>query len=1472
MSNSQIAINQSGFYLGVNVAITPYIPVKDNSGNITGFASTQGGPANPVTITFDQPVSFVSVTGNQIVGFNNYVVVFDQSGNEITRAEFGLSLGANTINISVPNIYSVKLLAPALQPVTYTSVAFSPQNINPSVPTTTNTSFITIPFSIDIVELPQPETLNINLLLNIMPAIPAFADSVVSENILLDIEPIDVPLVQAFTSAIRKLTSDKVTSFFDDERVLKTVLNFGNDTQQLLTNWMLDPADVSNSTLLVKLYEPLSNNFTEKTQLWISREESPPILDALSVLSQQPAPTLVYLRAPNKNIKLSTQQGISVENVTLSQLFPSGSITPSGSSVSLTDSTLEQYYTTNLKGAELNIDYSSYNNFVSFGSAIGRLNAFKNKLLLLENYNATLTSQSIALSASLFSNPNAITSSAQYSFMSNVAQQRQDLLRSFDSYEKFLYYGSGSQYSSSFTADLDDTLYFHSIDNWPKISGSVISVASASNAALYNVSTVNFGSQLSDFSWIGKQTYIASQYDLYNRNSLVNNIPLYLYEDARSTDFINFLNLIGYQFDIIKSYVDNMTDIYSRESDPNIGLSKDLVWNVAQSFGVSLPNQFAIKDILSYLVGSGSLSPKIYKTLIAETWKRFLDNQIYIGKTKGTAASLTALLNTYGIRPELIRIREGAITSPLYTTSSFETYQELDNVVLFSTGSTVSLPFSTNGTGSGKLFKTFRLRFATTSPTQSALFSGDSSWAMKLNPIGPVSLQQGYISLVDSSQNIFISSSTFPLFDGDYYNVMIRSNASGAVNPSVLDMSIKKYSGNILSYFFTGSTTGSIVGSWITPNNIFIGSGSGLFGSGFTGYIDEFRGSGEYITDSVFDDFSKYPGLYYGNTTSSAQTQLYARLSFGIPENLGATSSLPNESPYITVNPGSPLTFFSASGFSNSTTFPYSMTKIYRTISRYAPSSGRQYSSNKVVIAPPAQYKYVTYNNGTQVPVLDSKQSIVSIGTKKDYVKNNNVVGFYMSLTDTINDSIMRSVGRIDVSSLIGDPRNLYKNSYPALDNLNKYYWLSYSYTFSLNTFIFFIKNLLGSLFSQAKDLVPARTKLLTGVVVEPHILNRPKIKWTPIKFTGADTKLNLYSQSLASNFNLPMQISSSSPANIITDYGTLTTTFEDVVTTASVAASYTDYGLEIQYFDGLSISSSNSTYAARPLRTASTKSLVASDVTYSDIIITSGSISITPSYDTYTFEVVYGDTTLLRGANKRLPASASLLPTTIYPFSNFIETNPGAFEYFTHPLGIVGLTTTTAIPYTTIAPTSSQGTWTVGNTYKRGDLVQQVNATGSSLIVAGNNKYFVCLTTQVAVPNSASSTGSIVNFVSYLPPSIDSAHWLPAQYQIVTTPRIVQAVSNGVGGISLVPYNVGNTPFTGFANNHYKFHKNNYTAWKNSRYRGCLNTVSTTLDGNPPVQIFSSTQPQLVVVTPGQPTAPIQGNTGNNGPILDVE
>ena len=64
-------------------------------------------------------------------------------------------------------------------------------------------------------------------------------------------EPVSVGLRDALISVLTNQINSKVRSYVDKDRFLKTLINFGEDTQRIVTNWKLDPND--NTKLLIKL-------------------------------------------------------------------------------------------------------------------------------------------------------------------------------------------------------------------------------------------------------------------------------------------------------------------------------------------------------------------------------------------------------------------------------------------------------------------------------------------------------------------------------------------------------------------------------------------------------------------------------------------------------------------------------------------------------------------------------------------------------------------------------------------------------------------------------------------------------------------------------------------------------------------------------------------------------------------------------------------------------------------------------------------------------------------------------------------------------------------------------------------------------------------------------------------------------------------------------------------------------------------
>jgi hypothetical protein len=1306
--------------------------------------------------------------------------------------------------------------------------------------TTPVPSALTITVVLRVNTLPKPVDATLQIGLTVHPPIPVFQPEEPPVNSVITIHPIPLPIESAISTTLKKLLAGKVDAFFDESRKLHTLLNFGLDYQALITDWQYDfVTDPSGSVILVKLYQPLPDEIDPQTPVWVIRELAPPVIDRLYAKFTPPPAPKIFLRPPNRDVQITGTTGATVANQTLTSLLSTSSF----NLVRPTDPTLEGWFTDDINSAELNVNYADYREFVFFGSAVGRLNAFANKLLTLEDYDRII----LANSASLQGTGSSITGSAHYPALQAIGDKRIDLIRSFDAYERFLYYKTDVPYSSSVnTDDFQDELLFNADCTWPKLSGSVLPVASASG-------------------WFEIQSGIALEYDNQNPNSLVNNSPQYLQNDTNSQEFITFLWLVGQQFDMVKLYIDQMTRIYDRGSDSSVGLSPDLIWNVAQGFGIDLPNQYAVKNLVDYTIGVQD-NQKIYREIAAETWKRFMHNQIFMMKAKGTKAGLRALANSYGILPTLLQIRESATPGVAYPTQSFEQYEEQTNVLTVPSGSWIELPWAASSSLSSS---TVEIRFATTNPSSSVLFHDTNLWALKLIP---TSGTFGTVALVSASITA-VSSSVLPIFSGDFFSAMLRYSTSS------IELQVKQATADVItvSSITSEGPTASVAPIWFKGSTLYLGGSGSFFGSPFAGSIDEFRMWGEVLTTDIFDLHVKYPGLYNGNTDTSARDNLYVRLSFNKPQDLGAANPtyIFNEAPSFRTQP------IKTVNFPHTSAYPFNMGIIIREVVRYAPNAGGgQFTTNKIIIADPPVFRL---QNG--VPVLDPKNSIVTLAQKADQGKPGNVVGFYFSLTEAINDNIIRTFGNIDLQDLIGDPKDTYASNYPALTALSNLYWTDYAYTYNINTFVDFVRNLLDPLFRQAKQMIPARAKLLSGIVHEPNILERAKVVITnpPEVSGGSLTKRNtkdtqnleapelstqpdtpdagwefqdaLFTvsdnfQPMAENDTLDALLTQPDVFSPTADYDVL----DSIVTlrdTLTPSADDGTFNAEFQPIDPSSI------FGVEFITLDDQTNFAAFKLEQLLSFGVDGIEGLTPSQQAAYNQAVQSfrspmsiniNDDYIVPSNKALASlSFQTLITPILPFTNFDDIE--AFTYFDDPNGLI------AIPVRQLTRVNDailrdRGEWVAGTAYSRDDVVTITDP------ITANAAEFVCVTTDTLL------------FVSFITPSQDQSNWKPVQYVPTLVPNLRKAVLIS-GSVSIAATSSLQPIVVGYRPQHFKFTRDMRQGIIRHQWLGCLQTSATTSDGKDPVEIFHAPGSNLVVTNPGEP---IQSPSQDSGPILDVQ
>lgn len=877
----------------------------------------------------------------------------------------------------------------------------------------------------------------------------------------IQLDTAQVRLYNALSEVAEDVINEKFLTFFDDTKEYKTLLNFGNDAQYLAEGWRIAPQ--SSASIQLKLFSPIDANIRVFDRAFISQEFAKTVVDNIEFeLSEQPNLT-PSLRPRNTNVGQFLSDKKSVKNITLESLdLQAGSAGVSGNSlgtpISYEDTVFRRWYTDDFNSSELNIDFTDYNNFVQFGSATFRLNSFVQKLNRIETLSSEIKGSTVG---------DALR-----------AQEKESIIRAFDPYEQFLYYSSGSIYSgSAFYADLG--VEYNPTGSWPRVGDIPLSITSSVSVA-----------------WYATQSAIAQRFDDNNPNYLVKHLPAHIQEDANSEEFLRFVSMFGHVADNLKSYIDQFTNIYATHPDPYKDLTLDQVYEVATSFGLNLPNVYSLESLQDY-IGNVYGDESISRALVSETWKRFLHIMSYLYKIKGSRESLSTILNAYGINSPSLLIKESSYAS----TGSFVQSEEFTYGLKFSASlnSNIRIPF----VSSSIVGSTLITRFRPTTAISSSLLTGNlTGWAVNIVPhpsrsVVPVVKDHGRIEIVSGTNKVLIASSSyFPLYSEDYTVLALQSQSG--------KFTIIQSDGDQILHKTTGST--NIPNTlWNGTTFVYIGgSGSVKTSTHFDGIVDEIRLWGDAVSDDALVKYAYDPGQYYGNTYSSSYQSLYVSIPFSQPSSSISVSAT-NESPFSGTDTVQvlPTQNFTANSYE----------KISRNIKQFVPYvGGMVYSTNKTtVVGPPVfQNEFVDSTDNTRI--LKPNKSIVLLD-KKYYVGGLNDVSFGVSPTDFINSNIVRSIGNIEINNLIGNPRLLKRGKYAELSKIFAYYKQYYNKFIDVNEYTRFYSNLAQGPAEIAESTVPAKAKLLTGVIIESPALSRKKLsRYKSVKIGGSGAKaINLY-------------------------------------------------------------------------------------------------------------------------------------------------------------------------------------------------------------------------------------------------------------------------------------------------------------------------------------------------------------------------
>ena len=893
---------------------------------------------------------------------------------------------------------------------------------------------------------------------------------------------------------------------------------------------------------VVRLYQPIADDIVLNNTAWIVEELTDSYTDNIFISAEIPGEELNQLRGPNWDIDVQYGTVTETDFRNWNDLL--------GSNLNTTQQIINSYFSGSLNGVDIGIDYSGFQNFVFYSSAEERLRNFNYKLNLIEYYNTRIAALEAAVGAD------------DTSLQGNIATnrtRRDDVIGGFDSYERWLYYEPTASIFThqTFYDTYDEPLateggfigaQHYRITPYPKrlVNGAYVLHATTSSLAT---------------AWYASALATASLYDTENPNALVKTIPEHIRNDVNNDQYELFINMIGHHFDVLYAYTDALSRTYKPEEQPKLGVSRETLYNVAESLGWRLANGKQATALWQYKLGtnqsgsyaqSGSLASKSDEDITTEIWRRIVNNLPYLLKTKGTARSIKALMNTYGIPQTLLSIREygGPKVSedvPLLIEDRFSYALQFNGQShVKAINSHYSSSIGDWGIDRGEIPSITReLRFRPAVKQNMLLLTTDAEitnvvlTSIALQYTGSYSGSSDYGRIVYShgngiSSTVAITGSTdwLPLYDGDFWNMRwyytttgdhyntgsntdttyhievqkasdyisdkVIHSASLSITPTFNNHWTPWGNSSDLGYFHIGGLSGSGMSDILgTISGLNAAMGISVYPTPFSGSMQEFREWLELIDKPTFDLHTKNPTSYVSSLSPTGSWDtLIKHYPFGTDLNAVdhtvftvISSSHPNQN----IIDFSPPFGDATASFAVAVGFPV---PVNAQRGNYEPVEETYYIQGVSLGGVLPKSQKIRFDDNTLVRRLSPNAR--GERSRFDYAStDSNRLGLFYSIADQVNKDIFNHIGDVALDDYVGDPDDEFLNEYPDLKNFSEEYWKKYSNPNDVNAFIRVFSQFDFALFDQIRQLLPERVDEVMGLLVEPHALERRKVVLT---------------------------------------------------------------------------------------------------------------------------------------------------------------------------------------------------------------------------------------------------------------------------------------------------------------------------------------------------------------------------------------
>tara|TARA_R100000030_G_scaffold10331_1_gene7034 strand:- start:103 stop:3372 length:3270 start_codon:yes stop_codon:yes gene_type:complete len=903
---------------------------------------------------------------------------------------------------------------------------------------------------------------------------------------------------------------EQLNSIFAASSYFKDInLTFGKGNSVLAIN---SEADLITNTGIIKLYTPLPPTLGINSSFRVYEEIINPIEVTVNLESSEIIDDGISLSGPNFNIDYTDNFTVPSNFRTYDEILNSGAITSSFNNI--------QNYLSSSISIDLEFDNPDtpsgyhFENFIHYSSATERLKNFKYKLELLESYSSSL--------AILNNISGSVTSSNPIFQNTAIYNTKTDkIIQGFDYYERYLYYEKGPY-------------------AWPKTTTAKPHTNAKINSA---AATSWFGAPIDDYEndYFGGMMLSASKYDDCNPYYIGKTIPPDIRNNPQNEAYVLFTEMIAQHFDGIWAYIDSITDKYQADSGLNDGISKELVFNALTERGIRAYSQFENSSIYEYFLGddgqgSFQYEPTDGSTMISasnagsipkgditkEIWKRLYHNSPYLLKTKGTERGLKALIATYGIPESVLHIKEYG--GPLVDKTGFRTFsyqKESKMHTVHNDGESFALAvFNANflpepaPANESTRTKTIQTRFlpiqgSNTSYDIITILTGGDDLSVGISQsIDNTKIESGSLAhlVISSGSNGTLVSKTSsplgPIFNGSVWNLSITFD-SGSENTMTAYATQATFNKNthILSCsldlhpFFANLSTVESSNADYYVGHSYNGVSTTLkpLLGPFTGSIQEHRAWHERLTEATIVTQSLSPFNYNGNTISSSYEALYLRNPLGSNlHDVPATNDTNNNFAPKKAHRDA----YGASVYADATSSFLEETHHLPT----PDTVGSGMVSDKIRI-----------DNGTfDDNFLDPFTSVETSPQDRQPLDFSDL-GVFFSPTFEINEDIIYTLGGFRLDDYIGDPTFYTSGSYPDLKTIRDIYFQKVDKKYNFQDYIRTIQFFDHTLFKMIKDFTPAKANLKTGLVIEPHYLERAKIPGKNIDYEQKTEHLAAY-------------------------------------------------------------------------------------------------------------------------------------------------------------------------------------------------------------------------------------------------------------------------------------------------------------------------------------------------------------------------